>query len=388
MLDEIRKEIDQIDDQIKELFEKRMECVSKAAAFKAENKLPTLDSAREREIIARVTEGQPDEFAGYTKTLFNTIFDLSRSYQGLGKVGNTQLAQRIREALENTPKLFPQSSVVACQGIEGAYSQFACEKLFSRPSIMYFNSFDAVFNAVDKGLCQNGILPLENSLHGSVTEVYDLMKKYRFHITRSVKMKINHALLAKAGTRLPEIKEIYSHEQALMQCSDFLKGLNDIKIIDGKNTAAAAKMVADSDRRDIAAISNPRCAELYGLSVLSSDVQNNGNNYTRFICIAKELEIYPGSDKISIMFTVPHKPGSLYGIMSKFASLGVNLTKLESRPIPEMDFEFMFYVELEASVYAEEIVNLISSLDRSPEQGASEQTASEHFAFLGSYSEI
>jgi chorismate mutase/prephenate dehydratase len=168
-----------------------------------------------------------------------------------------------------------------------------------------------------------------------------------------------------------------------MQCSEFLKGLHDIKIIDCKNTAMAAKMVADSERSDIAAISNPRCAELYGLAALSGDIQNNGNNYTRFICIAKELEIYPGSDKISIMFTVPHKPGSLYGIMSKFASLGVNLTKLESRPIPEMDFEFMFYVELEASVYAEEIVNLISSLDRAPEEGTS-----EHFAFLGSYSEI
>ncbi|MDR0219992.1 MAG: chorismate mutase [Lachnospiraceae bacterium] len=383
MLDEIRKEIDSIDDQIKELFEKRMECVSKAAAYKAENQLPTLDTAREREIVARVTAGQPDEFAGYTKTLFNTIFDLSRSYQGLGKIADSQIAQRIHEAVENTPKLFPQSSVVACQGIEGAYSQFACEKLFSRPSIMYFNSFDAVFNAVDKGLCKNGILPVENSLHGSVTEVYDLMKKYRFYIARSVKMKINHALLAKAGAGLPQIKEIYSHEQALMQCSEFIKGLSDIKIIDCKNTAAAAKMVADSDRNDIAAISNPRCADLYGLSILSGDVQNNANNYTRFICITKDLEIYPGSDKISLMFTVPHKPGALYGIMSKFASLGVNLTKLESRPIPEMDFEFMFYVELEASVYSEEIVNLISHLDRSPEQ-----TAHEHFAFLGSYSEI
>lgn len=378
MLDEIRKEIDITDDRIAELFELRMELVEKVAEHKAANHMPTLDTAREREIVARLTADKPDEIAGYIKTLFNTVFDLSRSYQDGKNAGHSELARQIKKATELTPKIFPQSSVVACQGAEGAYSQFACERVFSRPSIMYFNSFDAVFNAVDKGLCKNGILPIENSLHGTVTEVYDLMRKYKFHIARSVKIKINHALLAKPGATLPRIKEIFSHEQALMQCGDFLKGLDGVKITDCGNTARAARLVAESDRDDVAAVSNPRCADVYGLVALSGDIQNNGNNYTRFICISKELEIYPGSDKMSLMFTVENKPGALYRIISNFASLGVNLTKLESRPIPERDFEFVFYADLEASVYSDEVIGLLCRLDNSPET----------FSFLGSYSEV
>jgi len=378
MLNEIRKEIDITDDRIAELFELRMELVSKVAEHKTEKKLPTLDTEREREIIARLTADKPDQTAGYIKTLFNTVFDLSRSYQDGKKSARYELAEQVKNAAENTPNTFPQSSIVACQGAEGAYSQFACERIFSRPSIMYFNSFDDVFNAVDKGLCKNGILPIENSLHGTVTEVYDLMRKYKFHIIRSAKIKINHALLAKPGASLPKIKEVFSHEQALMQCGDFLKKLDGVKITDCGNTARAAKMVAESDRNDVAAISNPRCAELYGLVPLSGDIQNNANNYTRFICISKELEIYPGSDKMSLMFTVENKPGALYRIISNFAALGVNLTKLESRPIPERDFEFVFYADLEATVYSDGIVNLISRLDGSPET----------FAFLGSYGEV
>jgi len=378
MLDEIRKEIDITDDRICELFELRMELISRIAEEKNAKKLPVLDSGREREIIARLTANKPDDIAGYIKMLFNTVFDLSRSYQSGKKATPKKLAEQIKSAAENTPKTFPQSAVVACQGAEGAYSQFACERIFARPSIMYFTSFDAVFNAVDKGLCKNGILPIENSLHGTVTEVYDLMRKYNFHIIRSAKIKINHALLAKTGSSLPRIKEIFSHEQALMQCGDFLKGLDGVKITDCGNTARAARIVAESDRDDIAAISNPRCAELYGLVPLSGDIQNNGNNYTRFICISKELEIYPGSDKMSIMFTVENKPGALYRIISNFASLGVNLTKLESRPIPERDFEFVFYADLEATVYSDGLIGLISRLDGSPET----------FAFLGSYGEV
>ncbi|MCL2018869.1 MAG: chorismate mutase [Oscillospiraceae bacterium] len=378
MLEKIREEIDVIDNQVVELFEKRITLAAKAGEYKNANGIPLIHPAREREIIARLTENQSDIMAGYTKILFNTVFDLSRLHQSKYGSKSSAVTKSIKHALENTPKVFPQSAVVACQGAEGAYSQFACEKLFSRPRIMYFNSFNDVFNAVDKGLCKKGILPIENSLQGSVTEVYDLMVKYNFYIAKSVKMKINHALLANKGADLSGIKEIYSHEQALSQCGDYLKSLKDVKIIECENTAVASKMVSESERTDIAAISNPRCADLYNLIILSNDIQKNGNNYTRFICITKELEIYPGGDKISLLFTVAHKPGALYGIMSKFAALGVNLTKLESRPIPDRDFEFVFYSEFEASIYSEEIIDLISSLDSSPEA----------FVFLGSYNEV
>ncbi len=376
-LKDIRNKIDDIDDELVKLFRRRMDIVSEVAAYKRKNNLPVLNSQRERDIIARLTADMNDDMASYTKTWFNTMFEVSRSYQNTQNSPKTDTEKRIENALLPAQSLFPKSAVVACQGVEGANSQLACDKLFGRAKIVYMKSFDSVFTAVDKGLCKYGILPIENSLNGSVISVYDLMKKYRFHIVRSVKIKIDHMLMTKPGVEMSEIKEIYSHEQALAQCSDFLATLG-VKLIPCENTATAAKIVSESDRRNIAAISSKSCAELYNLSVISENIQNNDNNHTRFICISKELEIYPGANKISIMFTVPHRPGSLYSIISKFSVLGVNLTKLESRPIPGKDFEFMFYLDFEASVYSKDIRALISTLEEEP----------EFFAFLGNYQEV
>ncbi|MDD2268067.1 MAG: prephenate dehydratase [Eubacteriales bacterium] len=376
-LDKYRQEIDQTDDKIKQLFEERMDIAVKIAEYKKTNGLPVLNRTREREIIGRVTAGESDELAGYTKLLFTTLFDLSRSYQSRHVTKDGILAKKIREAIANTPNTFPKSAAVACQGVEGAYSQITADKLFARPSIIFVNSFEGVFKAVDKELCDYGILPLENSLHGSVTEVYDLMNKYKFHISKAVKLQINHSLLALPGTKLSDIKEIVSHEQAIGQSEAFLETLSSVKITVCENTAKAAKTVAESGRKDLAAISSKSCAELYGLNSLKEDVQDSHNNHTRFICISKKLEIYPGSNKTSLMLTLPHRPGSLYNMMAKFAAMGLNLTKIESRPIPGSDFEFMFYFDMEASIYTEEVITLLSELEASPEQ----------FVFLGSYSE-
>ncbi|MCL2086962.1 MAG: prephenate dehydratase [Oscillospiraceae bacterium] len=280
--------------------------------------------------------------------------------------------------VNNKYTTFPQSATIACQGTQGAYSQFACEATFQKPNIMYFENFNAVFNAVDKGMCEYGILPIENSLHGSVSEILDLMSKYNFYIVRSAKLKINHSLLANHGVISPQIKEIYSHEQALAQCSEFIGNLKNIKIVEFSNTAAAARMVSESGRRDIAAIANPRCAQLYNLSAISGDIQNNANNYTKFICISKDLQVYDNANLISMAFSVAHKQGALYEFLSKFAERGINLTKIESRPIPGKDFEYMFYTEMEASINNPEIPTLISHLEEAPES----------FKFLGNYSQL
>jgi chorismate mutase/prephenate dehydratase len=243
---------------------------------------------------------------------------------------------------------------------------------------MYFNNFQAVFSAIANDLCTYGVLPLENSTAGSVTKIYDLMMQYNFSIVRSVRLKVDHNLLAKKGVQLGDIREIFSHEQAINQSQEFLKSLPGVKVTVCENTAMAAKMVAESDRTDVAALSSRSCAELYGLATLASGVQDKGNNYTRFICIAKNLEIYPGADRTSIMLTVPHKPGSLYRVLARINALGLNLNKLESRPIPERDFEFMFYFDLDTSVYSPQFIQLIDELD----------TLCEHFEYLGSYTEI
>ncbi|MHC1773010.1 MAG: bifunctional chorismate mutase/prephenate dehydratase [Flexilinea sp.] len=377
-IQEIRTQIDDIDEQMITLMVKRMNMAVEVAEYKKRNNLPVLDRNREREILSHVAQLAGEGYEGYAKILFSTLFDLSKSYQSRILSHNGKLADEIAQALEKTPKIFPSKAVVACQGIEGAYSQMACDRLFSLPNIIYFRHFEGVFQAVQSGLCQYGILPIENSSYGSVIKVYDLMKRFDFHIAKSIKLLISHALLAKPGIKPDAIREIFSHEQAIGQCSEFLREHKEIKVTVCENTAEAAKMVSESARPDVAAISSKNCTELYGLALLSDSIQNSEVNYTRFICISKGLEIYPGADKISLMITLPHRPGSLYTTLAKFSALGLNLTKLESRPISGKDFEFMFYFDFEASLYSDDVIKLLSDLEASPDQ----------FEFLGSYSEI
>ena len=374
----LRAEIDQIDDILTEAFERRMATALEIAKIKQAEGMPVFNPAREREVLGRVAQKCAPEMMMYTKLLYNTLFDVSRSHQQRYLTKETELVGRITQGIEETSPIFPKQAIVACQGVEGAYSQQACDKLFSLSNIMYFKRFEGVFQAIESGLCRYGILPIENSSYGSVTEVYDLMRKHHFSIVRSVRLKIDHRLLGKNGTSISDIREIISHEQAVGQCGAFLKGLKDVKVTVCENTAMAAQMVAQSNRKDIAAISSPACAALYGLQVLKENISDSDSNFTRFICIAKQLEIYPGANKMGLMLKVQHKPGALYNMIAKFSALGLNLTKLESRPIAGTDFEFMFYFDLDASVYDKDALVLLSELDAGPEE----------FTFLGSYSEI
>ena len=377
-IDTLREKIDQIDDALVRLFVERMYVAKQIAEYKKENNLPIYVPAREREKLQDVASKAGNEMDDYIRSLYSMIFEISRSYQSKCNNQETPLYKRVTNAIENTPKLFPQAPMVACQGVEGAYSQIACERIFKSPSIMYFKNFDGVFNAIDKGLCQYGILPIENSTAGSVKKVYDLMIHHNFSIVRTFRLKIDHNLLALPGTNIGQIKEIYSHEQAINQCSDFLKSIPGVKVIPVENTAIAASMVASSGRRDIAAISSKNCEELYGLKSLADSIQDKGNNRTRFICISKNLEVYPGSDKTSIMMILAHKPGALYKVLARMYVLGINVIKLESRPIPDREFEFMFYFDLETSIYSTEFVQLICELD----------DMCEEFKYLGSYCEV
>lgn len=373
---ELRSRIDVIDGELTKLFEERMKVAAEVGKYKQENNVPVFNREREREVLNNATANVSDDLQSYTKTLYQTIFELSRSYQKRIIYPESKFSKMLADATSGTPVARPERATVACQGVEGAYSQFACDKMFTYPSIMYFSGFEDVFRAVDSGLCRYGILPVENSTAGSVNKVYDLMNQYKFYITHSLKLFIGHTLLAPEGVALGDIKEVFSHEQALNQCSEYLAKLG-VKITVCENTAVAAKKVANSGRKDCAAIGSKDCAELYGLHVLKSGIQNTDNNYTRFICISKNLEVYPGANKTSIMMTIPHKPGSLYNIISSFAALGLNMTKLESRPLPGTNFEFMFYFDIDASVYSENLRILLNELEHDAEQ----------FSYLGSYTE-
>ena len=375
---DLREQIDAIDNEMTDLFGKRMKRAEEIAKYKTENNLPVHDGERERKLLARVYDRADSEIAGYTKVLFTTVMDLSKSYQNKKLITSSPLVEKIKNAVANTEKVFPARARVACQGVEGAYSQKACDKMFQLADITYVNTFANVFSAVESGLCDYGIVPLENSTAGSVNQTYDLLAKHDFFIVRSLKMQVNHVLVGKKGVSLDGVKEIYSHEQAINQCSSFLKSLKGVKITVCANTAIAAQMVALSNRQDVAAISSYDCLEQYGLIAIKEKIQDTDSNFTKFICISKNLEIYPGANHTSVVFSTAHKPGALYNVMARLSALGINIVKLESRPIVGKDFEFLFYFDLDAPVYSNEFIYLISELENQV-QG---------FKYFGSYSQI
>ena len=376
-LSEIRAKIDAVDDQLLDLFLERMELSEAVAAYKNEHKLPILNKTREREILAKVTEKAGDK-ERYAYHLYSTLFELARSRQAELISAPTKVAERVRVSLASNSEVFPQTGMVACQGVEGANSQVACDRLLPRGNIVYVKSFGAVVSAVESGLCKFGVLPIENSSNGSVRAVYQLLQEHDLSVVRSTRLCIRHELLALPGTRLEDITEIYSHEQAIGQCSKFLSGLKDVKVVPCGNTAAAAKLVAESGNPRAAAISSHPCAALYGLECVNGSIQDSDNNYTRFICVTKDPVIYAGANKISLIIALDNKPGALYEVLSKLAALDIDMTKLESCPVAGSDFEFVFFLELEASVKDPSVLAMLEEMERSCAQ----------FHFLGGYAEV
>ena len=375
-LSEIREKIDAVDDQLLDLFLERMHLSEEVAAYKNEHHLPILNKERERAILAKVTE-KSGEKERYAYHLFSTLFELARSRQAELIDAPTRVGAQIKAALADMNEVFPQTGLVACQGVEGANSQVACDRLLPRGNIVYVKTFQAVVSAVESGLCKFGVLPIENSSNGSVRAVYELLQDHNLSIVRSTRLCIRHELLALPGVKMEDITEIYSHEQAIGQCSKFLNGLNGVRVIPCDNTAMAAKMVAERGDLHAAAISSHPCAALYGLETVSDEIQDSDNNYTRFICISRDLEIYDGANKITFVASASHRPGSLYSLIAKFATRGLNISKLESRPIPGKDFEFRFYFDVEASVKSKDTQTILSQLEKE-----------DFFTFLGAYSEV
>ncbi len=375
---ELRQEIDRIDTRIFELFAERAEVARQIGDYKRENGLPVFDPGRERQKIADASNRVPAELKTYAQVLMQLLMEAAKSRETLPEDEKPALLGEIEAARASTPELFPADANVACQGVEGAYSQIAAGHFFKHPTIQYCPSFEGVFQAVEDGSCTYGVLPVENSTAGTVNKVFDLMMEHSFHVVRTYRQKIDHNLLAKKGAKIEGIRDIYSHEQAINQCRHYLETLPGARVHVCENTAMAARLVAESDRDDVAALSSRSCADLYGLDILASNVQDRDNNYTRFACISKQLEIYPGADRTTLMLVLNHEPGALYKVLAKIYALDLNLLKLESRPIPQRDFEFMFYFDIDCAVASPEFEALISSLS----------SACQELRYLGSYTEV
>lgn len=379
-LQQCRSRIDRIDEELVALFCERMKVVEDVAAYKKANNLPVLQTDREAQVLERVSRLAGPEYGKYAEALYTSIMNISKSRQNTNiQEGEAEeYRQLLTESLERSRgRSLPAAAKVACQGVEGAYSQRACLQLFQRPDIRFLKTFDDVFRAIEQGEAEFGVLPIENSTAGSVAAVYDLMKKHRFYICEATRVKVDHALLVKPGVRMEEVKTVYSHEQGLAQCAAYIAGHPGWTETKYPNTAAAAKFVSETPDRGAAAIASDLCAQLYGLDILEQGIQDAKNNFTRFICISKRPWIFPRADKISLAFTLPHRVGTLYQLISQVAAHRLNLTKLESRPIPDTDFEFMFYLDVEGSLYDQRTLEFVCGLHQSL----------DFLEFLGNYQE-
>ena len=372
---ELKQEVARIDESLKDLYLKRMDLAKDIIDKKQSGEYDEVE--QNKQSLLNATENLPQEKQLYLKKMYEALFETTKAYETMTEDISTDLVKSIKDAISKND-VFPARANVACQGIKGAYSSIAADKFFEIANISYFKNFESVFQAVEKGFCEYGVLPIENSYAGSVNPVYDLMREHKFYIVKSLKLHIKHNIVANANATLDSITEIYSHEQALAQCKKYLEKHPNIKVTPCANTAVAARMVKESGRVDVAAISSQECAEIYGLKILDSAIQDSNDNYTRFILITKSIKVYNNANKISIVTSLPNTPGSLYKLLSKFYNLGINMTKLESRPMPNSTFEFIFYFDLDCDIKEKSTQNLIAELDK----------AAIQFTFLGAYSEI
>ena len=377
-LSEIRPQLDEIDASLLDLFLKRMSLIDKVADVKKRDpSKPLYDPAREREILMRIRENAGSKYGDSAHQLFRMILELSRARQAAQLIPATSVAARVAAMCANEQSVFPQTGRIAVSGVEGSHAGAAADRMFPKGDIIFMEGFPAVVQAVQAGLCQFGILPVENSIHGSVRQVYDLLREPDICIVRSARQLIRHVLLTQKEAKLSDIKTIYTHEQAAGQCSRFIQKLG-VDVVPCVSTAHAAQRVAEAQDKSVAAIAGEACAKLYGLSVLTDNIQNESNNDTRFLCITKGASCYAGADRMSILVNCANSPGALYQMIAKISAIGINMCKLESMPIPGTNFSYRFYMDLECNVHQEGILGLLCELERS----------CDSFTLLGNYTEI
>lgn len=347
-LEAYRQEIDAIDGELVNLFLRRMEVTGKVGAWKQKNGVPVLDAARERRVIAAKTAltEDPARWADLAE-LYETIMAISRRQQrtlvreGTEDPGYAAYVEALTCA--RTPVSAPR---VVYQGEPGCYSEEAAVGFFGEGvDSRGCPWFSDVFAAIERGEADYAVLPIENSSTGSIRQVYDLMAQYRYYVVGEYDVKVEHCLMALPGVSLDDIRTVYSHEQGLMQSEQFLDAHRDWRRVPTLDTAGSAKQVAESRDTPAAAICSRRAARLYGLNILVEGTNHNACNHTRFVVVSPVMEMRPGRNKISALFHLPHQSGSLHEILTLFAVQGLNLLKIESRPIPGRSWEYLFFLE-------------------------------------------
>lgn len=360
-LSELRVEIDEIDRKIVALFEERLSLADQVAEYKIAAGRPVLDRKREQEKLMALTRLAKDEFSKKgVQELFTQIMAISRKrqYQLMAQRDKTQGTDfTVVKELKKT------GVKIVYQGVEGAYSQMAMEAFFGKDTdSFHVETWRDAMESIRNGRADYAVLPIENSSAGIVSENYDLLAEYGHYIAGEQTIRIDHALLGLPGTQLSDITCVYSHPQALMQCVDFLNEHKDWEQIAMKNTALSPQKVANDKLRNQAAIANPVTAKLYGLEILKESINYSSENSTRFLIVSGCKICREDAGKISICFEIPHESGSLYQILSHFIYNGLNMNKIESRPIKDKSFEYRFFVDFEGNLADANVQNALKGV--------------------------
>lgn len=357
-LGEIRNRIDDIDTELLELFKRRMRLASDVARYKAANNMVVFQSDRENAIIDSVKSNSPDDLRQSAAFLFKTIMDISKCSQ-INEITPDEPIPHLTQA-KSQPS-------VGVQGTSGAYGDAAAHKLFDGGNISYYASFPEVFEAVENGDVDYGVLPIENSTAGEVTLNMELLEKHSVYINRTVTVECAHVLAAKKGVREQDIRILFGHEQAIRQCEEYIESRGTLTVIPYHNNASAAQMVSENPSGELGCICSEECAELHGLEIVRKGIASDPNNSTRFICISKQPEVYDSAGTIAVSLSLPNIIGSLYRLMTKFAVNGLNMSKIQSKPLPieykRLINEYMFYIEFSGSINDPVIRKLLKNFE-------------------------
>lgn len=338
-LPEIRTDINKVDEQIRDLFLKRMSLALEVAETKAETDDKIFKPDREAEILEKRAAGMEEELRLKYVALLQSMIRASREYQ---------YSQTLRRAPSKFPiDAMPQAlspQTVYYQGVPGAYQELAARSLFPETEPQHVPTWEQVFQSVRDGVVDAGVVPVENTTAGTVSEVYDLLLQYDLSINRSTIKKIRHCLAAVPGASLGDVKQVCSHPHALPQCHDFIAE-HGLEAIEVANTAIAAQNVAARGDKALAAICSRQAAELYGLSVLAEGINDLKHNETRFIAVSRNLTVQPEDNRIEIAFHIPNVAGSLRGVLDIFADYGVDMTEIHSRPMKDSPWCYVFYID-------------------------------------------
>lgn len=369
-LEHCRKKIDEIDKQLTALFEERMNVVLDVTDYKRENNLPVLNREREKEII--------EKNSGYLKNAHYRV-PLKKFFMGIMNISKEFEYKKMRENVESIPEVRLNGKQVkaGCYGGKGSFSEEALIRYFGDiiPDTYHYDEFEDVFRAIEKDKIEYGVLPIENSSTGAISQVYDLLTKYEFYIVGEKYIKINQHLIGHKDTNIDEVKEVYSHPQGFEQTSKFLKKYRHWKMIPFHSTADSVRLVAELKDNTKVAIASRRAAEIHDLDIIKENINNNQKNATRFIVISKQLQVAPGSNKTSVVFSLEHEPGTLYHLLRHFAENDINMMKIESRPTEEGNWKYVLYVDFEGNIKSNKVKKALSLI----EEGCA------YFRLLGCY---